>query len=49
MIATLHPLHWGAAPEWWRDLQPDPARGRPGDRAALARLRRCACVGEAML
>jgi len=38
-----------AAAEWWRDLQPDPARRRPGDRAALARLRRCASVGEAML
>jgi len=38
-----------AATEWWRDLQPDPARGRPGDRAALARLRRCASIGEAML
>ncbi|MBX6741044.1 MAG: type I-E CRISPR-associated protein Cse2/CasB [Acetobacteraceae bacterium] len=37
-----------AAVAWWRDLQPDPARGRPGDRAALARLRRCATVAEAM-
>ncbi len=44
MIATPR-----AAAEWWRDLQPDAARGRPGDRAALARLRRCASVGEAML
>jgi CRISPR system Cascade subunit CasB len=37
-----------AAVEWWRDLQPDPGRKRPGDRAALARLRRCATVAEAM-
>ena len=33
---------------WWRDIQPDPARNRPGDRAALARLRHCATVAEAM-
>jgi len=33
---------------WWRDLQPDPERNRPGNRAALARLRRCATVAEAM-
>lgn len=33
---------------WWRALQPDPAASRPGDRAALARLRRCATVAEAM-
>jgi CRISPR system Cascade subunit CasB len=39
--------HWNAA-SWWRDLQPDPASGRRGDRAALARLRRCASVAEAM-
>jgi CRISPR system Cascade subunit CasB len=32
---------------WWRDMQPNPPE-RPGDRAALARLRRCATVGEAM-
>jgi CRISPR system Cascade subunit CasB len=38
----------GGAVAWWRDLQPDPARNRPGDRAALARLRRCATVTEAM-
>lgn len=37
-----------AAQYWWRDLQPDPAQGRPGDRGALARLRRCATVAEAM-
>lgn len=37
----------GAA-DWWRDLQPTPDQGRPGDRAALARLRRCATVAEAM-
>jgi len=49
MIVTPRLIHRGAAAEWWRDLQPDPARRRPGDRAALARLRRCASVGEAML
>ena len=37
-----------AAAAWWRELQPDPAGGRQGDRAALARLRRCATVSEAM-
>jgi CRISPR system Cascade subunit CasB len=37
-----------AAADWWRSLQPDPARGWAGDRAALARLRRCATVVEAM-
>jgi CRISPR system Cascade subunit CasB len=37
-----------AAIEWWRDLQPNPARNHSGDRGALARLRRCATVGEAM-
>ena len=26
---------------WWRELQPDPEHQRPGDRATLARLRRC--------
>ena len=36
------------AAAWWRELQPDPARDKPGDRAALARLRRCATVAEAM-
>ena len=39
--------HWLAAP-WWRELQPDPAKQRRGDRAALARLRRCATITEAM-
>jgi CRISPR system Cascade subunit CasB len=39
--------HWAAAP-WWRELQPDPGVRRRGDRAALARLRRCASVAEAM-
>ena len=37
---------------WWQSLQPDPNRTRPqdraGDRAALARLRRCGTVAEAM-
>jgi CRISPR system Cascade subunit CasB len=37
-----------AAIAWWRDLQSDPGRNRSGDRAALARLRRCATVAEAM-
>ena len=37
-----------AALGWWRDLQPDDVRQRPGDRASLARLRRCAVVVEAM-
>ena len=39
--------HWAATP-WWREMQPDPGAGRRGDRAALARLRRCATVAEAM-
>ena len=29
------------AVDWWRSLQPDPEHQRAGDRAALARLRRC--------
>lgn len=36
---------------WWRQLQPNFANGErnpQGDRAALARLRRCATVAEAM-
>lgn len=37
-----------ATVDWWRDLQPDPGRNHSGDRAALARLRRCASVAEAM-
>ena len=37
-----------AVAAWWHGLQPDPARKWPGDRAALARLRRCASVAEAM-
>jgi CRISPR system Cascade subunit CasB len=37
-----------AAASWWRKMQPDPTKGRSGDRAALARLRRCATVAEAM-
>ena len=41
-------LNHDAAVAWWCDLQRDPARNRPGDRAALARLRRCATVAEAM-
>lgn len=31
----------GEAWAWWQGLRPDPERGRPGDRAALAKLRRC--------
>jgi len=38
----------GAARGWWHSLQPDAARKIPGDRAALAKLRRCATVAEAM-
>lgn len=42
----------GAALRWWRALVPDPHRANPveraGDRAALARLRRCASLAEAM-
>jgi CRISPR system Cascade subunit CasB len=38
-----------AARAWWQALQPDPAQKRGGDRGALARLRRCATVGELML
>lgn len=34
---------------WWRALQPDPETHNPGDRAALARLRRMGSVGEAMM
>lgn len=41
-------LQPAGAVAWWRDLQPDPTTKRPGDRAALARLRRCATVAEAM-
>lgn len=33
---------------WWRALRGDPERGEAGDRAALARLRRCATPTEAM-
>ncbi len=33
---------------WWRALQPDPASKRPGDRAALARLRRYGAMADAM-
>jgi CRISPR system Cascade subunit CasB len=36
-----------AAVAWWRSLQPDPPR-EAGDRAALARLRRCSTVADAM-
>jgi CRISPR system Cascade subunit CasB len=41
-----------AAISWWRELQPDPRRDpgeKGGDRATLARLRRCATVAELML
>jgi CRISPR system Cascade subunit CasB len=37
-----------AAASWWREMQPDRDRKLPGDRAALARLRRCVTVAEAM-
>ena len=38
----------GAAASWWHGLQPDHEQGRPGDRAAQARLRRAATLAEAM-
>jgi CRISPR system Cascade subunit CasB len=41
-------LSINATVAWWRDLQPDLNRNRSGDRAGLARLRRCATVAEAM-
>lgn len=37
-----------AARSWWHALQPDPSGGRRGDRAALARLRRCTAPIDAM-
>jgi CRISPR system Cascade subunit CasB len=37
------------AVDWWGDLQPDAARNHLGDSVALARLRRCTTVAEAML
>ena len=36
------------ATQWWHDMHPDSKSRRGGDRAALARLRRCATVAEAM-
>lgn len=41
-------LSTDGAIRWWCDMTPDPASGRSGDRGALARLRRCATVAEAM-
>jgi CRISPR system Cascade subunit CasB len=41
----IHARH--AAVGWWRELQPEAEGG--GDRATLARLRRCATVSETML
>lgn len=38
-----------AAVRWWREMQPDPQNAQSGDRATLARLRRCATVAELML
>lgn len=35
--------------QWWRALQPAPERNHPGDRAALARLRRMDTVSAAMM
>jgi len=43
-----NPKAVAAAAGWWRRLQPSPDGTRPGDRAALARLRRCATAAEAM-
>ena len=37
----------GIARDWWRQLRPGPSR--KGDRAALARLRRAATTGEALM
>lgn len=42
-------LDVSAAARWWRGLVPDPIRKNRGDRAALARLRRCSTVMDAML
>jgi CRISPR system Cascade subunit CasB len=42
-------LSTSKAAEWWRDLQPDRRTRRPGDSGAIARLRRCSTVAEAML
>lgn len=40
---TMHPIEQAkVARQWWSELQPDPEKKRPGDRGALARLRRCA-------
>jgi CRISPR system Cascade subunit CasB len=48
----MSPQQAQAALRWWRALVPDPDRANPtdraGDRAALARLRRCASLVEAM-
>ena len=44
----MMPRPESAARGWWMDMQPGPAQGRPGNRMALARLRRCATVAEAM-
>ncbi|MFT8634932.1 type I-E CRISPR-associated protein Cse2/CasB [Novacetimonas hansenii] len=33
---------------WWHDLQPDPVKKQAGDRAALAALRRCGSVVDAL-
>ena len=41
-------LTGGGMVAWWHDLQSDPKTKEPGDRAALAQLRRCATVAEAM-
>jgi CRISPR system Cascade subunit CasB len=42
---------WNKATEWWRELQPNDKRPNPisraGNRAALARLRRCTAVAQA--
>lgn len=41
-------LSFNGAHQWWDELQPQPSQKKSGDRAALARLRRCATVAEAM-
>lgn len=35
--------------KWWDVMQPDPEKGKRGDRAALARLRRCSTILDAMM
>jgi CRISPR type I-E-associated protein CasB/Cse2 len=43
-----HDAHAATARRWWLRLKPDPARGRPGDPATLARLRRAGSTTQAL-